>query len=126
MKVVIDEGPYGFSLSEEAMGLLIERCKKIDPSYVYEDNGYLRTNRTLIEIIEELGITRAGGRNSNLKVIDIPDEYRGNIHCEHFGEYEVFEELYLAANEKYLRTIIQDGNEDKIVEYVMKIGQRVY
>lgn len=114
MKVVINRCWGGFSLSNEAMKLCIQRgmhvglpgvaagtgCdfKPLDPPLLgdeYEpvrrDNPAFRTNPVLVAVVEELG-EKASGNHSRLAVVDIPfDDLEGWYIQDHDGQESVSE-----------------------------------
>lgn len=117
-KVVINlEGSNGF-LSKEAATLLAERLriKRDTIEYVcWHEPYYLRYCPEFIDIVEELG-ERANGFATYWLVREIPDEY--DYEVEHIGK--LTERVRLEVREEHLRKLIQLGNEDDIVKYVMR------
>ena len=92
MKVVINVSHGGFSLSREAVKMLItlvkdkrlkgrlqkslKEAEKTWGGSVYPDIS--RTHPALVKVVEELG-DRAGGRFSKLRVVEIPDDVEWKI-----------------------------------------------
>lgn len=71
MKIVINRCYGGFSLSRKAYVLWCEK-EGIIPQDTY---GYdiTRNNKSLVEVVEELG-EDAGGTYSDLRTVEIPDD----------------------------------------------------
>lgn len=107
MKVVINGCYGGFSLSDEAFELYLERkglkfrkeksehFSLIGYDYYSENGFYLgdrdieRNDPVLVGVVEELG-EKANGRCASLKVVEIPDEVEWTI-CEYDGNEWVAE-----------------------------------
>ena len=68
MKIVVNRCYGGFGLSEAAIRLLDERLPNHKSQWSIE-----RTDPVLVQIVEELGSKAAGGRFSELEVVEIPD-----------------------------------------------------
>lgn len=100
-KIVINVDYGGFSLSEEAMRLVLERKglpyvqdeeKGImsffrnpnNKDEIYWEGDFDRDDKVLVEIVETLTSERASGRFSSLKVVEIPDDVKWHI-AEHDG-----------------------------------------
>jgi len=105
MKVVINVRYGGFSLSEAAIDMLLDRKgvayeKRVDPAYsiligveyyspghVGEDAHYLsrhrftddRSDADLVSVVEELG-SAANGDFAKLAIVEIPDDVEWHIH----------------------------------------------
>jgi len=74
MKVAINKDYGGFGLSKAAykeLGLEWDGYGK-----AYQDK---RTDPKLIAVIEKLGVQKASGPSSSIKVIDIPDDVKWTI-----------------------------------------------
>lgn len=71
MKLVINRCYGGFSLSEKAIALCVERGADIDPNR----RGYdaKRDDPIVIGVVEELG-AEANGAYASLEVVEIPDD----------------------------------------------------
>lgn len=76
MKVVINRCHGGFGLSEKAETLYKERKGIVDPNWYYWDIP--RDDPVLVNIIEELGAD-AGGRYSELAIVDIPNDVEWQV-----------------------------------------------
>ena len=115
-KVVINRCFGGFGLSEEAFELLLtkkgiefEKCpakfsirsKEHDywrKGHVGEEKKYLthyeftenRSDPDLIQIIEQLGVDKAGSWSAELKIVEVPDDVKWHVHeydgLEHVAE----------------------------------------
>lgn len=87
-KVVINVDYGGFGLSEEAKELYAQR-KGIDVNSVWLDD-FSRDDADLIEIVEQLGVQKAGSRYSALKIVEIPSDVEWIIQdydgCEWIAE----------------------------------------
>jgi len=118
MKVVINVRYGGFSLSEAASDMFLDRKgvayeKRVDPAYsnligaeyyspghVGEDEYYLstrsftddRSDADLVAVVEELG-SAANGDHAELMIVEIPDDVKWHIH-----EYDGME--YIAENHR--------------------------
>lgn len=119
-RIVIDKGcsVHYCSLSEEAIKLYAERSGKTAGLIEYVWNHYsvvggLRRDPILIEIIEELGSQANADEYTCLVVVDVPDEYWGEIE-----EMDGREWIKFHWKEDHLRELIRLGNEDDIVNYV--------
>ena len=84
-KIVINCQYGGFNLSDEAINLYA-KIKGEDARNIYVYN-IERNDLALIQVIEELGI-KAFGNYSNLKIIEIPDDVKWEIH-----EYDGYEHI---------------------------------
>lgn len=118
MKVVINVRYGGFSLSEAAIDMLLDRKgvayeKRVDPAYsslinaeyynaghVGEDLHYLsihhftdnRSDSDLVSVVEELG-SAANGDHAKLVIVEIPDDVKW-----HISEYDGME--WVAENHR--------------------------
>lgn len=108
-EVVINQCFGGFGLSEEGMKLYHEKGGQ--ERYCHRMR---RTDPILIEVVKELG-EKANKEYSNLSVEEIEDGYNYYI-----SEYDGVESIQMMVNEDNLRELLKEGDEDKIVEYVMK------
>jgi hypothetical protein len=112
MKVLINAEFGGFGLSQEAIDMFNERSEK-KVKYSFELTDKHRSDPILISIVEELG-ERANDGYSELEIATIPDGYDYAI-----SDYDGLESIHLEVREDHLRKLIQLGNEDDIVNYVM-------
>ena len=94
MKVVINKCFGGFSLSEETL----RRFNELDIGYQRDDDPAIRSNPKFIELLEEIGLEKAGGRFAKLVIIDIPMERTDTWHIE---EYDGLE--HIAENHRIWR-----------------------
>ena len=81
MKIVLNKCYGGFGLSKQAEEYLIENYD-FEEVYAYEID---RTHEGLVKAVKELG-SKANGRFSELKIVEIPD----NIEWE-ISEYDGIE-----------------------------------
>lgn len=115
MKVVINGCFGGFGLSEEVLRLYRERSGNVDiDSLDLAYGGTHRNDPILVAIVEELG-ERANGMCASLENEEIDDRYDYWIE-----DYDGAETLHLSIREDVLRELIQKGDEEEIVNYVMK------
>lgn len=118
-RIIIDKGysVHYCPLSEEAIKLYAERSEFLSAEmikYNWNDiTSYARWDPILIEIIEELGSRANVDCYTCLVVVDVPDEYWGEI--ETVGGHEC---VKFHWKEDHLRELIRLGNEDDIVNYV--------
>lgn len=117
MKIVFNACYGGFGLSDEAFEMFCERTGLKD-IHQLDIEWHHRTNPVLIDIIEQLGIRRASGPAALLLVAEIPDDYGYSIE-----DYDGVESIYLSPDEDRLLELIRQGNEDAIVDYVMRCGR---
>lgn len=68
MKIVINSHWGGFSLSEKVIKEYEKRTGK-----EFRDYYSQRSDPVLIEIIEKVGVDRAGGGSAKLKIVEVPD-----------------------------------------------------
>lgn len=80
MKIVINKCYGKFGLSHKACQMLDERGYQLDLTMNYR----LRTNSSLIDIVEQLG-DGANGLCSKLKIIEIPDNATDWTICSDAG-----------------------------------------
>lgn len=117
-RIIINKG-YDLlcPLSEEAIKLYAERSELLDANtikYHWNDiTNYVRYDPILIEIIEELGERANVNCYTCLVVVDVPDEYWGEIE-----KFDGREWVKFHWKEDHLRKLIRLGNEDDIVNYV--------
>lgn len=118
MKVIINTDYGGFGLSKKAFDMYRERAgiDTIDRTKCHEE---YRDDPIMLSIVEELG-EDANDSLSDLKIVEIPDEYDYSI-----SEYDGWESVVLLINEAHLRELIRLGNEDDIVDYVKKTQQTI-
>ncbi len=109
MKQIVLNGCYGcFGLSECAIELYRELGGNKITRY-----GFDRCDPILIEVIKRLG-EEADGDYAALYVEELDERYD-----YHITDYDGYERLKTSVNENVLRNLIKEGDEDKIVEYVM-------
>jgi hypothetical protein len=82
MKIVVNSGRWGFGLSEDARKAFAERKGLVSVDSIY-DSELVRDDPDLIAVIEELGCDAAGRDNSQLEIVEIPDDVEWQI-----GEYD--------------------------------------
>lgn len=94
MKIVLNKCYGGFGLSKKAVNLY---NKKAGTSFkdCYEIEGRLdkikfRTNKILVEVVEELG-SKANDAYSDLRVLEVPDDI-DNPHIDDYDGIETLEE----------------------------------
>jgi hypothetical protein len=70
-KIVISTNFGGFSLSKAVK----QRYKAVTPTHdQHIDTHVSRDDPVLISIIESVGVERAGGGSTRLKIVEIPDD----------------------------------------------------
>ena len=69
MKIVINSFWGGFYLSEKVIKEYEKRTGKEFRDYYYSQ----RSDPVLIEIIERIGVNRAGSGSAELKIVEVPD-----------------------------------------------------
>lgn len=112
MKVLINKCFGGFSVSQYAIDRFNERTGyNVRSCYALEEH---RDDPVLIDIVEELG-EMANGFCAKLVIAEVPDGYDYSIN-----DYDGMETIRLHISEDHLRKLIRLGNEDDIVDYVMK------
>lgn len=112
MKVLINKCFGGFSVSQYAIDRFNERTGyNVRSCYALEEH---RDDPVLIDIVEELG-EMANGFCAKLVIAEVPDGYDYSI-----SDYDGMETIHLHIREDHLRKLIRLGNEDDIVDYVMK------
>lgn len=109
MKVVYNADWGGFGLSDEAFDLYYRRTDR-SPLDAFDIE---RHDPVLVAIVEKLG-EKANTTCSDLRIVEFPDEYDYYI-----SDYDGLESVTLRIKESHLRTLIQRGIEDDIVDYVM-------
>jgi len=70
MKVVINKCFGDFGLSEKAFN----RYNELSPTKAVYEFDIKRDDPFLIQAIEEIGIIVSGGKHSELKIVDIPND----------------------------------------------------
>ena len=109
MKEIVLNGCYGgFELSKEALTLYREIAGK-----GIEECGVDRCDTILIEVVKRLE-EKADGDYAALYIESFDERYDYYI-----DDYNGYETLETSVNENVLRNLIKEGDEDKIVEYVM-------
>lgn len=113
MKIVIDSGNLGFSLSHEGILRFAElggvklyfktdefgytwyyTTENLDENSLYFFNTYdseFRRNLNLIQVINELG-DRANGEYAKLKVVEIPEGIEFGIGMPDYGSEWIYEQ----------------------------------
>lgn len=110
MKIAINNTYGGADLSIEAREKIGHEIKM--------RNAADRCDPDLIRVIEELGERANAGRHSELVIVEIPDGYNYWIES-----YDGAETVHLKAKEDVLRNLIREGNEEKIVTYIMDLDK---
>ena len=84
-KVVLNSCYGGFSLSKEAIKMLIDKHGlDIDSEYGYVDNedfgivdeshDAYRMDKRLISVVQKLGVDASSGDHAELRIVKVPDE----------------------------------------------------
>lgn len=103
-KVVLNSCFGGFSLSKEAVQMLIDRFDvDVDSEYGYVDNDDFgikdgnyeayRMDHRLISVVEDLGMDKASGSHAALRVVKVPDEVVDE-HGWHVSDYDGCESVH--------------------------------
>ena len=103
-KVVLNSCYGGFSLSKEAIQMLIDKHGlDIDSEYGFVDNEDFRIvdekyeayrmDKRLISVVEELGVDAASGAHADLRIVVVPDEVV-EVHGWHIEEYDGCESVH--------------------------------
>jgi hypothetical protein len=86
MKIVINACHGGFGLSDEAL----ERYNALTGKSVEYYFDVTRADPALVQIVEEMGSKAAGGKYSELKIVEVPDGIKWHISeyggMEHVAE----------------------------------------
>lgn len=110
MKIAINNTYGGADLSIEAREKIGHEIKM--------RNAADRCDPDLIRVIEELGERANAGHHSELVIVEIPDGYNYWIES-----YDGAETVHLKAKEDALRKLVHEGDEEKIVSYVMGLDR---
>ena len=103
-KVVLNSCYGGFSLSKEAIKMLIDKHGlDIDSEYGYVDNedfGIVderyeayRMDKRLVSVVKKLGVDKASGKYAALRIVDVPDDVV-NVHGWHISDYDGCESIH--------------------------------
>lgn len=110
MEIVINNTYGGADLSMEA-------CEKIGHE-IKMQNTADRCDPDLVRVVKELGERANAGSHSELVIVNIPDGYNYWIES-----YDGAETVHLKAKEDVLRNLIREGDEEKIVSYIMDLDR---
>lgn len=110
MEIVINNTYGGADLSIEAREKI---GRKINMRNIAD-----RRDPDLIAVVKELGDRANAGSHSELVIIEIPDGYDYWIE-----NYDGAETVHLKAKEDVLRKLVHEGDEEKIVSYVMGLDR---
>jgi len=88
-KIVINVDYGGFGLGEDAKVRYCELKGISEKEFRYWD--VKRDDPMLIQVVEELGASKASGKYASLKIVDIPDYVRWEI-VEYDGSEHIAEE----------------------------------
>ena len=103
-KVVLNSCFGGFSLSKDAIQMLIDKHGlDIDGDYgfvsnddfgIVDDNiDAYRMDKRLISVVKKLGVDKASGKRSALRIVSVPDEVVA-IHGWHISDYDGCESVH--------------------------------
>lgn len=111
MKEIVLNGCYGgFGLSDMVMNRYHELGGK--ENYGWEVD---RCDPILIQILKEFGVGELDDDCTELYIQEFDDRYDYRIE-----DYDGIETLHLKIREDVLRELIRKGDEEEIVEYVMR------
>ena len=96
-KVVLNSCFGGFSLSKDAIQMLIDKYGlDIDSDYGYVDNDVFdivddnmdayRMDKRLVSVVKKLGVDKASGTHAALRSVDVPDDVV-EVHGWHISDY---------------------------------------
>ena len=103
-KVVLNSCYGGFSLSKEAIQMLIDKHGlEIDSEYGYVDNedfgivdeshDAYRMDKRLISVVQKLGVDVSSGDHAELRIVKVPDEVV-EVHGWHIDDYDGCESVH--------------------------------
>ena len=103
-KVVLNSCFGGFSLSKDAIQMLIDKYGlDIDSDYGYVDNDVFdivddnmdayRMDKRLVSVVKKLGVDKASGKFASLRIVDVPDEVV-EVHGWHISDYDGCESVH--------------------------------
>ena len=103
-KVVLNSCFGGFSLSKDAIQMLIDKHGlDIDGDYGFVDNDDFgivddnyeayRMDKRLISVVKKLGVDKASGSHAELRIVAVPDDVV-DIHGWHISDYDGCESVH--------------------------------
>ena len=103
-KVVLNSCFGGFSLSKDAIQMLIDKHGlDIDSDYGYvgnDDFGIVddnmdayRMDKRLVSVVKKLGVDKASGKHASLRIVDVPDEGVEVNGC-HISDYDGIDSIH--------------------------------
>ena len=103
-QVVLNDCYGGFGLSKDAVSMLIDKYGlDIDSDYGYVDNDDFgivddnmdayRMDKRLVSVDKKLGVKKASGQYSALRIVDVPDDVV-NVHGWHISDYDGCESVH--------------------------------
>ena len=103
-KVVLNSCFGGFSLSKDAIQMLIDKHGlDIDGDYgfvgnddfgIVDDNiDAYRMDKRLISVVKKLGVDKASGKSAALRIVSVPDDVV-DIHGWHISDYDGCESVH--------------------------------
>ena len=103
-KVVLNSCFGGFGLSKDAIQMLNDKHGlDIDSDYGYvgnDDFGIVddnmdayRMDKRLVSVVKKLGVKKASGQYSALRIVDVPDDVV-NVHGWHISDYDGCESVH--------------------------------
>ena len=103
-KVVLNSCFGGFGLSKDAIQMLNDKHGlNIDSDYGYVDNDDFgivddnmdayRMDKRLVSVVKKLGVKKASGQYSALRIVDVPDDVV-DVHGWHISDYDGCESIH--------------------------------
>ena len=103
-KVVLNSCFGGFGLSKDAIQMLNDKHGlDIDSDYGYVDNDDFgivddnmdayRMDKRLVSVVKKLGVKKASGQYSALRIVDVPDDVV-DVHGWHISDYDGCESVH--------------------------------
>ena len=103
-KVLLNSCFGGFSLSKDAIQMLIDKHGlDIDGDYgfvsnddfgIVDDNiDAYRMDKRLISVVKKLGVDKASGKSSALRIVSVPDDVV-DIHGWHISDYDGIDSIH--------------------------------
>ncbi len=103
-KVVLNSCFGGFSLSKDAIQMLIDKhgldidreCGFVsNEDFGIDDENYdaYRMDKRLVSVVKKLGVEKASGSHSKLRIVDVPDEVV-EVHGWHVDDYDGCESVH--------------------------------